>query len=147
MLDLDAVNDRYGHDCEHRYHDYGRRDSDSGAGYGLVAIVALTLCILLLPLTLRAIELGPAAVLGTIAVFLITTVAAILVLVFAGLAGLWVIRSEIFEKYSEVIYRSCHWHHGRDGGCRNYLAPRSERAMSRFPTLAWIEGMHEREKI
>jgi len=73
------------------------------AGYGLVAIIALTPCILLMPLALRAGEIGLDAVIWTILVFFVTTLAAILILVAAGLKGLEVIRFEFFEKFGEVI--------------------------------------------
>ena len=72
-------------------------------GYGLVAIIALTPCILLMPLALRAGEMGMTAVASTIIVFFVATLAAILILVAAGLKGLEVIKSEFIEKFGEVI--------------------------------------------
>jgi nickel/cobalt transporter (NicO) family protein len=93
------------HDHDHHHdHDHGRMAGTKlDPGYGLVAIIALTPCVLLMPLALRAGEMGMAAVLWTIAVFFIATLAAILILVAAGLKGLRVIRFEFFEKFGEVI--------------------------------------------
>ena len=68
-----------------------------------MAIIALTPCILLMPLALRAGEMGLAAVASTIIVFFVATLAAILILVTAGLKGLEVIKFEFFEKFGEVI--------------------------------------------
>lgn len=104
----------HSHDHEHNHrhddhdhdpcHDRGRMAGTKlDPGYGLVAIIALTPCILLMPLALRAGELGMAAVIWTIVVFFIATLAAILILVAAGLKGFEVIRFEFFEKFGEVI--------------------------------------------
>ena len=95
------------HDHDHHHdhvHGHCRKNgSKMEAGYGLVAIIALTPCILLMPLALRAGEIGLDAVIWTILVFFVTTLAAILILVAAGLKGLEVIRFEFFEKFGEVI--------------------------------------------
>ena len=92
-------------------HDYGHHHDDPGEengsmlepGYGLVAIIALTPCILLMPLAHRAGVMGMAAVFRTIIVFFVATLAAILILVAACLKGLHAIRFEFFEKFGEVI--------------------------------------------
>lgn len=68
-----------------------------------MAIIALTPCVLLMPLALRAGEMGMDAVLWTILVFFVATIATILLLVAACLKGLEVIRFEFFEKFGEVI--------------------------------------------
>ncbi len=93
------------HDHDHHHdHDHcWKKSTKLKAGYGLVAIIALTPCILLMPLALRAGEMGMAAVVWTIAVFFVATMAAILILVAASLKGLQVIRFEFFEKFGEVI--------------------------------------------
>lgn len=91
------------HEHDH-HHDHCRTAGTKlDPGYGLVAIIALTPCILLMPLALRAGELGMTAVISTIAVFFIATLAAILILVAACLKGLQVIKFEFFEKFGEVI--------------------------------------------
>jgi len=92
------------HDQDHHYDDHdGKKGTQLEAGYGLVAIIALTPCVLLIPLALRAGEIGMAAVVWTIVVFFVATMAAILILVAASLKGLQVIRFEFFEKFGEVI--------------------------------------------
>ena len=113
----DHCGDDHEHDHHHDNHDHGHNHDDDHdhdhhdrkkgtqleAGYGLVAIIALTPCILLMPLALRAGEMGMAAVVWTIVIFFIATLAAILILVTACLKGLQVIRFEFFEKFGEVI--------------------------------------------
>ena len=105
--ELMHVHDPCDHDHDHNHdhdHDPDRKKGTTlGAGYGLVAIIALTPCILLMPLALRAGEIGLAAVFWTIVVFFVATVAAILVLVAACLKGLQVIKFEFFEKFGEII--------------------------------------------
>ena len=109
--DHDHHHDDHGHDHNHDHdhdyhhdHDHGRKKGTKlEAGYGLVAIIALTPCILLMPLALRAGEIGMAAVVWTIVVFFVATIAAILILVAACLKGLQVIKFEFFEKFGEVI--------------------------------------------
>jgi len=92
------------HTDDNHDHDHCRKNGSAlEPGYGLVAIIALTPCILLMPLALRAGEMGLAAVAGTIIVFFVATLAAILILVAAGLKGLEVIQFEFFEKFGEVI--------------------------------------------
>ena len=94
----------YHHDDHDHDHDPGRKKGTKiEAGYGLVAIIALTPCILLMPLALRAGEIGMAAVFWTIVVFFVATMASILILVAACFKGLQVIKFEFFEKFGEVI--------------------------------------------
>jgi len=101
--DHDHPHDHDDHDQHHgQDHDRGN-GTKLEAGYGLVAIIALTPCILLMPLALRAGEMGMDAVAWTILVFFVATIATILFLVAACLKGLQVIRFEFFEKFGEVI--------------------------------------------
>ena len=92
-----------GHHHDHACDLCRKNGSKMEAGYGLVAIIALTPCVLLMPLALRAGEMGMDAVLWTILVFFVATIATILFLVAACLKGLEVIRFEFFEKFGEVI--------------------------------------------
>ncbi|WP_292425493.1 hypothetical protein [Methanoregula sp.] len=94
----------HNHDHDHHHDDHSRKiGTKIEAGYGLVAIIALTPCILLMPLALRAGEISMAAVFWTIVVFFVATMAAMLILVAACLKGLQVIKFEFFEKFGEVI--------------------------------------------
>ena len=105
--ELMHVHDYCDHNQDHdHYHDddHGRKKGTKlEPGYGLVAIIALTPCILLMPLALRAGEISMAAVFWTIVVFFVATMAVILILVAACLKGLQVIKFEFFEKFGEVI--------------------------------------------
>jgi len=123
--DDDDDDDDHDHDHEGHHHDHDDDDHDHGhhdhddhghdhgkpgkkakkleAGYGLVAIIGLTPCILLIPLALRAGEISTSAVIWTMIVFFLSTMAAILILVAACLKGLQLIKFEFFEKYGEVI--------------------------------------------
>jgi len=107
LHDHDHVHHHHGdpdHHHDYTEHVHGRKNGTKlEAGYGLVAIITLTPCILLMPLALRAGEMGMDAVVWTILVFFVATIATILILVAAGLKGLEVIRFEFFEKYGEVI--------------------------------------------
>lgn len=89
------------HDHDHKNHEHKAKKLE--AGYGLVAIIGLTPCILLIPLALRAGEMGTNAVIWTILVFFVATMAAILTLVALCLKGLQLIKFDFFEKYGEVI--------------------------------------------
>ena len=83
-------------------HSHSReRGTTLEAGYGLVAIIALTPCIILMPLALRTGEMGIAAVVSAVIVFFFTTLSAILILVAAVLTGLEVIQFEFFEKFTK----------------------------------------------
>lgn len=108
--ELMYVHDNDDHDHDHNHHqDHHNDDHDKKkgtkleAGYGLAAVIALTPCILLMPLALHAGEISMAAVIWTIVVFFVSTVTTILILVAACLKGLEVIKFEFFEKFGEVI--------------------------------------------
>lgn len=91
------------HDHDHKLNDHGRQSKSTKAGYGLVAITGLTPCILLIPLALRAGEMGMNAVIATMVVFYIGTLGAILTISALFLKGLELIKMDFFEKYGEVI--------------------------------------------
>jgi nickel/cobalt exporter len=81
-------------------------DPDRGserASWGLVAILGLTPCIALLPLTFAAAKYGIMAVLLVNAVFSAATVATILVFTWLGTMGLSCIRLDFFDDYGDVF--------------------------------------------
>ncbi len=76
---------------------------DKRAGWGLVAILGLTPCIALLPLTFSAIKYGTAAVILVNVAFTIGTLGTIILFTWLGCLGLSWIKLEFFEKYGDVI--------------------------------------------
>ena len=86
------------------HHDHFHRlVKDKKAEYGLVAIIGLTPCVTLLPLTFAATPLGfPSVVLVNI-VFAVCTIGTMLmVTTVASLGATW-IKMEFFDKYGDVI--------------------------------------------
>lgn len=82
----------------------GIRDlKDKRAGWGLVAILGLTPCIALLPLTFASIKYGTAAVILVNVAFAIGTLGTIVLFTWLGYLGLSWIKLEFFEKYGDVI--------------------------------------------
>lgn len=96
--DDDDDDDDHDHDKEHK-----KKRKSIDPGYGLVAIIGLTPCILLIPLALDALPFGMNAVVAVMVVFFIGTMAAILTFTGLALKGLQLIKMEFFEKYGEVI--------------------------------------------
>ena len=76
---------------------------DKRAGWGLVAILGLTPCIALLPLTFSAIKYGTAAVVLVNVAFAVGTLLTIVLFTWLGCLGLSWIKLEFFEKYGDVI--------------------------------------------
>lgn len=76
---------------------------DKRAGWGLVAILGLTPCIALLPLTFAAIKYGTAAVLLVNVAFAVGTLGTIVLFTWLGCLGLSWIKLEFFERYGDVI--------------------------------------------
>lgn len=76
---------------------------DKRAGWGLVAILGLTPCIALLPLTFTAIKYGTAAVVMVNVAFAVGTLLTIVLFTWLGCLGLSWIKLEFFEKYGDVI--------------------------------------------
>jgi hypothetical protein len=76
---------------------------DKRAGWGLVAILGLTPCIALLPLTFSAIKYGTAAVVLVNVAFAVGTLGTIILFTWLGCLGLSWIKLEFFEKYGDVI--------------------------------------------
>jgi len=76
---------------------------DKRAGWGLVAILGLTPCIALLPLTFAAIKYGTGAVILVNIAFTIGTLGTIVLFTWLGYLGLSWIKLDFFEKYGDVI--------------------------------------------
>jgi ABC-type nickel/cobalt efflux system permease component RcnA len=107
----------HGHKHKHRIkgidgfvHDHGEPIpggvtdlKDKRAGWGLVAILGLTPCIALLPLTFASIKYGTAVVILVNITFTIGTLGTIILFTWLGCLGLSWIKLEFFEKYGDVI--------------------------------------------
>ena len=76
---------------------------DKRAGWGLVAILGLTPCIALLPLTFAAVKYGTAAVILVNIAFTVGTLGTIIIFTWLGYLGLSWIKLEFFEQYGDVI--------------------------------------------
>jgi hypothetical protein len=76
---------------------------DKRAGWGLVAILGLTPCIALLPLTFTAIKYGTGAVILVNIAFAVGTLGTIVLFTWLGYLGLSWIKLDFFEKYGDVI--------------------------------------------
>lgn len=76
---------------------------DKRAGWGLVAILGLTPCIALLPLTFAAIKYGTGAVILVNIAFAVGTLGTIVLFTWLGYLGLSWIKLDFFEKYGDVI--------------------------------------------
>ncbi len=82
----------------------GVRDlKDKRAGWGLVAILGLTPCIALLPLTFAAIKYGTGAVILVNIAFAIGTLGTIVLFTWLGYLGLSWIKLDFFERYGDII--------------------------------------------
>ena len=87
----------------HRHPHFHRRVKDKKAGYGLVAIIGLTPCVALLPLTFAATPLGfPSVVLVNI-VFAVCTIGTMLLVTTVASLGVTWIKMDFFDKYGGVI--------------------------------------------
>jgi hypothetical protein len=105
------------HDHKHKHkgigfvHSHGEQGNSAGtvdlkdkrAGWGLVAILGLTPCIALLPLTFAAVKYGTMAVILVNISFAVGTLGTILLFTWLGYLGLSWIKLEFFEKYGDVI--------------------------------------------
>jgi len=100
--------DEHGHSHAHGEHDHrqGTAKTDlrnKRAGWGLVAILGLTPCIALLPLTFAAVKYGTMAVILVNVSFAVATIATIIVFTWLGLKGLSWIKLEFFDEYGDII--------------------------------------------
>jgi ABC-type nickel/cobalt efflux system permease component RcnA len=105
------------HEHKHKHkavgfvHSHGNEEDAAGtaalknkrAGWGLVAILGLTPCIALLPLTFAAVKYGSMAVILVNIAFTIGTLGTIVLFTWLGYMGLSWIKLDFFEKYGDVI--------------------------------------------
>jgi hypothetical protein len=104
--DHDEHGHKHGHSPKGHEHGQGNGKADlkdKRAGWGLVAILGLTPCIALLPLTFAAVKYGTMAVLLVNASFAVATVGTIIVFTWLGLKGLSWIKLEFFDEYGDII--------------------------------------------
>jgi len=90
----------------HSHHDPGAPADtlrDKRAGWGLVAILGLTPCIALLPLTFAAVKYGTMAVMLVNIMFAAATIGTIILFTWLGLLGLSWIKLEFFDEYGDII--------------------------------------------
>jgi ABC-type nickel/cobalt efflux system permease component RcnA len=73
------------------------------AGWGLVAILGLTPCIALLPLTFAAVRYGTTPIILVNATFALATIGTIVLLTWLGVKGLSRIKLEFFDEYGDII--------------------------------------------
>jgi hypothetical protein len=73
------------------------------AGLGLVAILGLTPCIALLPMTFAAVKYGTMAIILVNVSFALTTIGTILILTWLGYLGLAWIKLGFFDEYGDII--------------------------------------------
>lgn len=91
-------------DRHHTHHSVTEQQlKDKRAGWGLVAILGLTPCIALLPLTFAAVKYGSLAVILVNISFAVGTLGTILLFTWLGYLGLSWIKLEFFEEYGDVI--------------------------------------------
>ena len=102
--------DEHGHKHGHsqKGHEHGQRNGkadlkDKRAGWGLVAILGLTPCIALLPLTFAAVKYGTTAVILVNISFAVATVGTIIIFTWLGLKGLSWIKLEFFDEYGDIL--------------------------------------------
>ena len=94
------------HGHAHKKHEHGTQEADlkgKRAGWALVAIIGLTPCIALLPLTMASVKYGTMAIILVNISFAIATIGTIVVLTWLGLMGLSWIKLEFFEKNGDII--------------------------------------------
>jgi len=94
------------HRHTHEHHDHGKQKvdlKDKRAGWGLVAILGLTPCIALLPLTFAAVKYGTMAIILVNVSFAVATIGTIMLFAWLGLKGLSWIKLEFFDEYGDII--------------------------------------------
>jgi hypothetical protein len=87
----------------HDHHRHGTGLKNERAGLGLVAILGLTPCIALLPMTFAAVKYGTMAIILVNVSFALATIATILILTWLGYLGLSWIKLEFFDEYGDII--------------------------------------------
>jgi len=99
------------HECgkhaqSHEDHEHGKPKTDlrdKRAGWGLVAILGLTPCIALLPLTFAAVKYGTTAIILVNINFALATIGTIVLFTWLGVMGLSWIKLEFFDEYGDII--------------------------------------------
>ena len=89
----------------HDGHTHGHKTDlkDKKVGFGLVAILGLTPCIALLPMTFAAVKYGTLAIILVNVTFALATIGTILLLTWLGLLGLSWIKLDFFDEYGDII--------------------------------------------
>jgi ABC-type nickel/cobalt efflux system permease component RcnA len=92
----------------HNHDDEGLNEEAAGirykkAAWGLVAILGLTPCIALLPLTFAAVKYGMIGIILVNALFAASTIGTILLLTWLGFVGISWIRLGFFDQYGDII--------------------------------------------
>jgi ABC-type nickel/cobalt efflux system permease component RcnA len=96
----------HNHEHAHDHHHHGKSKTtlkDKRAGWGLVAILGLTPCIALLPLTFAAVKYGNMAIVLVNVCFTVATISTIVLFAWLGLMGLSWIKLEFFDEYGDII--------------------------------------------
>ena len=94
------------HGQTHKQHEHGKPKADlkgKKAGWALVAIIGLTPCIALLPLTFAAVKYGTMAIILVNVSFAVATIGTIMLFTWLGLMGLSWIKLEFFDEYGDII--------------------------------------------
>ena len=94
------------HGQTHKQHEHGKPEADlkgKKAGWALVAIIGLTPCIALLPLTFAAVKYGTMAIILVNVSFAVATIGTIMLFTWLGLMGLSWIKLEFFDEYGDII--------------------------------------------
>jgi ABC-type nickel/cobalt efflux system permease component RcnA len=84
-------------------HTHGIDLKDKKAGWGLVAILGLTPCIALLPMTFAAVKYGTTAIILVNINFALATIGTILLFTWLGYLGLSWVKLEFFDEYGDII--------------------------------------------
>ncbi|MFC1669287.1 hypothetical protein ACFL20_02775 [Spirochaetota bacterium] len=99
----DQKHGHHHHKSDHGHNNMGEKLKNKKAGWGLVAIIGLTPCIALLPLTMAAVKYGNLAIILVNVSFAVATLATILLLTWFGSLGLSWLKFEFFDEYGDII--------------------------------------------
>lgn len=88
---------------DHHPHPHRLELKNKRAGLGLVAILGLTPCISLLPMTFASFKYGTLAIILVNACFAMATVGTILMFTWLGYLGLSRIKLDFFDEYGDII--------------------------------------------
>lgn len=96
----------HAHAHDHNHHSHGSTKidlKDKKAGWGLVAILGLTPCIALLPLTFAAVKYGTLGIILVNVSFAVATIGTIMLFTWLGLMGLSWIKLGFFDRNGNII--------------------------------------------